>query len=107
MQALGEKNSKSNSKETVSILIDFFFSFLKNFSGGAAGMVMMSGGKDEEEEALEKERLKEECEDRAIKNKLWRERRERERLGIPEKKKVDKDLRNEKFGSEMKCKNCR
>jgi len=74
--------------------------------GGAAGMVMMSG-KDEEEEELEKERLKEECEERAIKNKLWREKRERERLGIPEKKKVDKNLRNEKFGSEMRCKNCR
>jgi len=74
--------------------------------GGAAGMVMMSG-KDDEEEELEKERLKEECEERAIKNKLWREKRERERLGIPEKKKVDKNLRNEKFGSEMKCKKCR
>ena len=69
-------------------------------------MVMMSG-KDEEEEELEKERLKEECEERAIRNKLWREKRERERLGIPEKKKVDKNLRNEKFGSEMRCKNCR
>ena len=70
---------------------------------------MMSGGKDEEEEELERERLKEECENRALKNKLWRERRERERLGIPEnsKKKVDKNMRNERMESELECRNCR
>eukprot|EP00092_Neocalanus_flemingeri_P017147 GFUD01018544.1.p1 GENE.GFUD01018544.1~~GFUD01018544.1.p1 ORF type:complete len:417 (-),score=122.09 GFUD01018544.1:341-1591(-) len=79
--------------------------------GGAAAVVMvgmMSGGRDEEEEEKERERLKEEFEIRAEKNKLWRESRERERLGIPDKskKKVDKNLRNEKIGCELVCQNC-
>lgn len=80
----------------------------KRHSNAGAGLVLMSGGKDEEEEEAERERLTEECENRAAKNKLWRESRERERLGIPEKskKKVDKNRRNEKLGSEMICKNC-
>ena len=85
MQAIDKEDSESNSQETVSkigILVCYIFNLFFS-SGGAAGMVMMSGGGDEEEEEREKERLREESENRAMKNKLWRERREMERLEIP------------------------
>ena len=74
-----------------------------------------AGAKDHKNKVLNKsmrkkrERIKEECEERVNKNKEWRERRERERLGVPEvfTKKVDKKLRNEKVREELVCRNCR
>ena len=109
MQAVDSEDCERNRQETVSIIIWELIITLKKLSGGAAGMMMASGAKDEEELAAERERIKEECEERVNKNKEWRERRERERLGVPEvfTKKVDKKLRNEKVREELVCRNCR
>jgi len=82
--------------------------YKKHDNSAATAYVVIGGGGDEDKERKEKEQSKEESETRAEKNKLWRDRREREKFGIPDESKirVNKDLRNEKLRAELVCQNC-